>query len=218
MPRLLLAWLLTTLAICTGFRGAKAYVREHMLALDETLRESGTGSSPRAGGMESGARVVWTWFCPFRTAAAAAPSLLFWSFALAIWASGTQNSPLYFFLPGLCFASSMAISFVSKRVFKRARPARKVGAFGHKMRDASFPSGHSLTAFCFWFTLAFAVFLATGSAFLALLVGVFALLIVLFTGLSRVYLGVHFPSDVFGGYFMGLVWCFVCYFALAPIL
>jgi undecaprenyl-diphosphatase len=45
-----------------------------------------------------------------------------------------------------------------------------------------------------------------------------AILIVTLTGLSRVYLGVHFPTDVLGGYSMGLIWCVVCYFVLRPAL
>jgi membrane-associated phospholipid phosphatase len=40
-----------------------------------------------------------------------------------------------------------------------------------------------------------------------------AVIIVGLTGLSRVYMGVHFPSDVMGGYFIGAMWCLACFLA-----
>ena len=217
MPRLLLAWLITAVVLCTGFRGMKKYVREHLIAVDKEIRAWALTLRFREPQTETSERVARTWFFRFWTNFASAPSVLTLSFVVAIWAEATQTKPVIFFLPGLCFASSMALSFVSKRVFKRARPERKQGSFGHKMKDASFPSGHSLTAFCFWFMLAVAVFLATLSVPFTVLATVLAITIVSLTGLSRIYLGVHFPSDVFGGYTIGIVWCFVCYFALRPI-
>jgi membrane-associated phospholipid phosphatase len=112
--------------------------------------------------------------------------------------------------PGLCYAGSMCLSFWLKRVFKRLRPERKSGTFGHKLKDGSFPSGHSLTSFCFWLSAASMLARSgAGPLFVALGSGV-AIAIVGFTGLSRVYLGVHFPSDVLGGYVIGLAWCLAC--------
>jgi undecaprenyl-diphosphatase len=113
----------------------------------------------------------------------------------------------------------MLLSFVIKRYFRRQRPPREGKAFGYKLKDPSFPSGHSLTSFCFWLPLAFIV---AQSGMLSLIgVAVFcalAVTIVLLTGLSRVYLGVHFPSDVLGGFTIGAVWCVACYVAIYPML
>jgi undecaprenyl-diphosphatase len=47
---------------------------------------------------------------------------------------------------------------------------------------------------------------------------VLAALVVALTGLSRVYLGVHFASDVLGGYTIGFFWSLVCTFALHFVL
>jgi membrane-associated phospholipid phosphatase len=49
---------------------------------------------------------------------------------------------------------------------------------------------------------------------LVLLFGILAVTVVALTGLSRIYLGVHFPSDVIGGYIIGAVWCVMCFAAL----
>ena len=95
---------------------------------------------------------------------------------------------------------------------------RAEGSFGHKMSDASFPSGHSLTSFCFWTGCVMAAALLGLGASQYALLAVATTLTILFTGLSRIYMGVHFPSDVVGGYVIGIVWCIVCYFALVPVL
>ena len=122
------------------------------------------------------------------------------------------------FLPGFTFCGSMLMSYVTKRIFKRVRPVREHGTFGHRMKDGSFPSGHSLTSWCFWLMLAVAVEAFGAGTVLVLAITAVGLAIPLLTGLSRVYLGVHFPSDVLGGYTIGAVWSLVCYFALLPVL
>lgn len=110
-------------------------------------------------------------------------------------------------MPGLCFGGSMVLSYWLKKIFKRLRPQRKLGGFGHKMKDGSFPSGHSLTSFCFWTAFTLAVATSGAPAWQTVAMGAASVSIVALTGLSRVYMGVHFPSDVLGGFFIGLVWC-----------
>jgi membrane-associated phospholipid phosphatase len=91
-----------------------------------------------------------------------------------------------------------------KLAFKRARPTP---LFEYPLPSSySFPSGHALFAFCF-FTAA-AALLAPRLESLALkwLVRLVALAAVLAIGFSRIYLGVHYPSDVLAGYAVGLLW------------
>ena len=75
-----------------------------------------------------------------------------------------------------------------------------------QVADPSFPSGHSLVSAALYLTLG--LMLAegvTGWRPRAALVGFFAMLVLLI-GMSRVYLGVHWPSDVLGGWCFGTAW------------
>jgi undecaprenyl-diphosphatase len=93
---------------------------------------------------------------------------------------------------------------VMKWHFKRARPDLP-WAFVHE-HSFSFPSGHSVMAMVMYGVIVYKTQnkLRSKGARAALMVGAF--LMVAGIGLSRVYLGVHYPSDVAGGYFVGAVW------------
>lgn len=231
LPRFVGAWALTFVMLIYTILWLKKHIRPHVLRVDAHIRawartlryHDVTDTGP--GATERHAR---TWFFRFWTNFASAPSLILLSLLVPIliyWQVSNQEAvqenwigPRIFFLPGLCYAGSMLLSFVSKRVFKRVRPERQVGAFGHKLKDGSFPSGHSLTSFAFWIMLAIATVIFGAPLWVCALLWLGAITTIVLTGLSRIYLGVHFPSDVLGGYSIGLVWCIVCYFVLRPAL
>lgn len=70
----------------------------------------------------------------------------------------------------------------------------------------SFPSGHAMNAFVFYSLLAYFSFHFFHSQKLTLLVSIFSGAIILLVGFSRIYLGVHFPTDVIAGYIAGFWW------------
>lgn len=90
-----------------------------------------------------------------------------------------------------------------KLVFRRPRP---VPFYGHAPWTYSFPSGHTVASCCFYCALA--AILAAGMASFVSRVAVWlgAVAITLAVGLSRIYLGVHYPTDVVGGYLAAIFW------------
>lgn len=73
-------------------------------------------------------------------------------------------------------------------------------------RSPSFPSGHALTAMVIFGTLAYLAARLGPTSRLRRLTFVASALVILLVGLSRIYLGVHYPSDVLAGYLAGFVW------------
>ncbi len=100
---------------------------------------------------------------------------------------------------GIGMAAAEALSELVKWVLSRARPG-----FLHQVSvsGSSFPSGHSLNSVVVWCLLALVI--ASVGARRKRWAG--ALLVLpLLVGWSRVYLGVHWPSDVLGGWGLGLL-------------
>jgi undecaprenyl-diphosphatase len=70
----------------------------------------------------------------------------------------------------------------------------------------SFPSGHSSLSATFYGTVAYLLIRSTKRDGLRVLIGSGAALLVLLIGVSRIYLGVHYPSDVLAGWAAGALW------------
>ncbi|HEX3004186.1 MAG TPA: phosphatase PAP2 family protein [Angustibacter sp.] len=152
---------------------------------------------------EVGAIVLHPWV--FRLSVLAA--------ALVLWRRGAQSAAMW-------AASTMVVGTllgaVLKLIVSRARPALDdpvATATGF-----SFPSGHSLNA-ALGVSLLVALLWrpAHDHGRRALLLGVGGLLIVL-TGLDRVLLGVHFPSDVVAGWLVGVLVVVSSWVAFGPVL
>lgn len=70
----------------------------------------------------------------------------------------------------------------------------------------SFPSGHSMNSFIFYCGLAYLTFHLTRNRRLSVLLSILAAILIFLIGFSRIYLGVHYPSDVIAGYIAGFWW------------
>lgn len=91
-----------------------------------------------------------------------------------------------------------------KLSFQRPRP---VPFFDTPLPSSySFPSGHALFSFCFYGMLAAIITARLHSRSARTVIWLLAGVLVALIGLSRIYLGVHYPSDVLAGYAAALVW------------
>ena len=103
----------------------------------------------------------------------------------------------------LSLGGAMLISDAVKLLVSRPRPPVE---HLQAVTGSSFPSGHTTQASAFWFSLVFAMPAAGASPRQTRVAGGLASLIVLAVATSRVYLGVHYPSDVVAGMLLGTGW------------
>jgi len=104
---------------------------------------------------------------------------------------------------GITMAGVATLDYVLKLAFHRPRP---IAFYGVSPTSYSFPSGHALGSFCFYGILAAVLSGRMRAGKLKFFIWVAAALLVGMIGLSRIYLGVHYPSDVIAGYLAGAVW------------
>ncbi len=91
-----------------------------------------------------------------------------------------------------------------KLAFRRVRPEPFFDTI--LPSSYSFPSGHSLASFCFYGALAVILTDRTDKLWQQIIVWLGAITMILLIGISRIYLGVHHPSDVVAGYAVAFIW------------
>ena len=106
-------------------------------------------------------------------------------------------------------ASGALVSTLLKMGFDRSRP--DLVPHGQIVYTSSFPSGHSMLSAIVYLTLG-ALLASSQMNFRlrAYLIGV-AVFLTVFVGVSRVYLGVHWPTDVLAGWAAGAAWALFCW-------
>jgi undecaprenyl-diphosphatase len=104
----------------------------------------------------------------------------------------------------ITMAGAGLLNVLLKQSFGRARPA---AFFDYPLPPShSFPSGHAFFAASFFGGLAVLISARIRSKVLRVTVWIVAISLTFLIGLSRVYLGVHYPSDVLAGYAAATVW------------
>jgi len=193
--------LLAGLAILTASAWAFA-------ALADNVVEGDTSVDTRlADWLHDHASSGWTEFFEAVTFLGNAPTLAFVTLvaSVVLWRKG-QTAELQLLL--LAAVGTQILTIGLKLGFERERPF-----FADPLATEStysFPSGHASVSLAVYGTLGFIVarHLSDRRARIAVLAG--AAVLVLLIGFSRLYLGVHFLTDVIAGFTIGLAWVTLC--------
>lgn len=110
----------------------------------------------------------------------------------------------------LATAGAVGMSLAMKAAFARERP--DLVSHGSHVYTSSFPSGHSMMAAAVYLTLGMLLARVLAKRRLQILVVTIAVVLTVGVGVSRVYLGVHWPTDVIGGWAVGAAWALVCWY------
>ncbi|MGH7559717.1 MAG: phosphatase PAP2 family protein [Gemmatimonadales bacterium] len=110
------------------------------------------------------------------------------------------------------------IHVVLKLTFDRPRPELFVlqTPFARPM-SASFPSGHATAAMVLYLVVGYLLGRLGGKGWFRFWANFGAGVLILAIGASRMYLGVHYPSDVIAGYLMGFGWVTICIFGIEAV-
>ncbi len=117
-----------------------------------------------------------------------------------------QRRTAWFLL--LSVSTGIVLSQLLKSFFDRPRP--DLVPHGSLVYSASFPSGHSLMAAIVYLTLATLLARTLDGWMLKAYVMLLATFATLMVGVSRIYLGVHWPTDVMAGWIVGAAWALLC--------
>jgi undecaprenyl-diphosphatase len=101
-------------------------------------------------------------------------------------------------------AGGLIANAVLKQIFSRPRPS--VVELGEVVHTLSFPSGHAMTSIITYGCIAYLVGRLGGTKRLRYATWIAAAILILLIGISRIYLGVHYPSDVLAGFLGGAAW------------
>ncbi|MCK7591348.1 phosphatase PAP2 family protein [Subsaxibacter sp. CAU 1640] len=98
---------------------------------------------------------------------------------------------------------SSVSNIILKQITHRARPDIKHLV---TVESLSYPSGHTMTAMAFYGFLIYLLYTFKINKIIKAGVITLFVLLILSIGISRIYLGVHFPSDIVGGLIAGFIW------------
>ena len=130
-----------------------------------------------------------------------------------LWFKKRDGWSIVFFI--IAQAAGGLLTKVLKHFFARSRPSVDAAydAVGY-----SFPSGHAMGSFLLYGFIGYLIVRSQRGRTTKWISGLLVLLFILMIGFSRIYLGVHYPSDVLAGYAAGTLWLSVCIFSLEWVL
>ena len=119
------------------------------------------------------------------------------------------------FLLLVASAGGIVLNAILKSSFDRPRP--QLFEWLTEPSSSSFPSGHAMSSAIVYFTVAYLIARLEKRRWMRAVTLIASLLLVLLISVSRLYLGVHYPSDVLAGMIIGLAWAGFCLAGLEAV-
>jgi membrane-associated phospholipid phosphatase len=110
--------------------------------------------------------------------------------------------------------SSLLLMFLLKLIFERPRPSDPLLA---EAAGFSFPSGHALMSVTFYGLILYIIFKNVKNTVWRLCLSIFFILLIVMIGFSRIYLRVHYASDVIAGFSVGIIWLILSLWILSKL-
>jgi undecaprenyl-diphosphatase len=132
----------------------------------------------------------------------------------ALFLTATQHRFSAFLLL-VASAGGLILNTILKSSFDRPRP--QIFEWLTNPSGSSFPSGHAMGSAIVYFTVAYLIARLEKRRWMRAVTIMVSLLLVLLISVSRLYLGVHYPSDVIAGMIIGLAWAGFCLAGLEAV-
>lgn len=199
--KLLSTRLLLALTLCILFGGVFAYIARGIRR--ETITDFDSTIISTVQGWET------DWLTPIMKAFTFLGSttvvlfLIFAGFAILLFAVRNRAEAFFYFF---ALGGTGVLNQILKLIFKRERPDihRLIEITGF-----SFPSGHTMMAFSLYAVISYILWRHIRTYTSKILLILFAVLMFGMIGISRIYLGVHYPSDVIGGTVASAFWMII---------
>jgi undecaprenyl-diphosphatase len=116
-------------------------------------------------------------------------------------------------IPSIALSSVMLMSLL-KLMFTRPRP---LVPLLEAAKGFSFPSGHAMSSVTFFGLLIYFTWQSKMNRYIRILIIICLVLLIFIIGFSRIYLRVHYASDVIGGFTAGIIWLTVSLWTIRKI-
>jgi undecaprenyl-diphosphatase len=204
-----LGWLLAGLAVCLLLWGFLALASEVMEGDTKTLDTRILVSLRKADDPSRPIGPVWIETALLDLTAIGGPTVLGLVVLSVVGFLALQGRYRTALVVLMTAASGEVANIGMKNMFLRERPT--VVPHLRDVTSTSFPSGHAMESAIIYLTLgAMLMRLAEGRITKMYVIGM-SILLTFLVGVSRVYLGVHYPTDVIAGWMFGFLWASLCW-------
>ena len=156
-------------------------------------------------------RDMWHGFFSMATVLGDPITIIF--ITIGIMATGLYVGSMRLLLSGIAVPATVVVGSLIKLLVESARP---INDYSATLGTFSFPSGHSSGSMVAYGLLAYLAFMKLPGVW-GIIAAVILLIVPIAVGISRVFLGAHYPSDVVAGWLLGIIGLLIIIFIIRPL-